>query len=113
MRNISVSTFINVLFTLVLSLLITALFLFISWDKERQRSDEISRYQLISNALLSTAQLNPTKEELEKFYYNSKVKPITINANRLLILSRGKIIFEGESVYGRIQVFAIGDNHYI
>ena len=113
MRNISVSTFINILFTLVLSLLVTALFLFISWDKERQRSDEISRYQLISNALLSTAQLNPTKEEIEKFYYNSKVKPITINANRLLILSRGKIIFEGESVYGRIQVFAIGDNHYI
>ena len=113
MRNISVSTFINILFTLVLSLLVTALFLFISWDKERQRGDEISRYKLISNALLSTAQLNPTKEEREKFYYNSKVKPITINANRLLILSKGKIIFEGESVYGRIQVFAIGDNHYI
>jgi two-component system OmpR family sensor kinase len=97
----------------VLSLLITALFFFISWDKERQRRDEISRYKLISNALLSTAQLNPSKDEIERFYKNSKVKPVAINANRLLILSRGKVIFEGESIYGRMQIFAIGDNHYI
>ncbi|NPA60875.1 MAG: HAMP domain-containing histidine kinase [Epsilonproteobacteria bacterium] len=113
MRNISVITFINILFALVLSLLITALFFFISWDKERQRRDEISRYKLISNALLSTAQLNPSKDEIERFYKNSKVKPVAINANRLLILSRGKVIFEGESIYGRMQIFAIGDNHYI
>ncbi|SFV56923.1 two-component sensor histidine kinase [hydrothermal vent metagenome] len=113
MKNISVNTFINILFALVLSLLVTALFIFISWDKERQKSDEISRYQLISNALLSTAQLNPTVDELEKFYKNSMVKPVAINANRLLILSKGKVIFEGESVYGRMQIFAVGDSHYI
>ncbi len=113
MRNISVSTFINILFGLVLSLLIATLFFFISWDKERQKSDELARYRLISNALLSTAQLNPTQEELEKFYKNSKVKPVAINANRMLILSKGKVIFEGESIYGRMQIFAIGDTHYI
>jgi len=113
MKNISVSTFINILFGLVLSLLIMALFLFISWDKERQKSDELSRYRLISNALLSTAQLNPTEEELERFYKNSHVKPVAINANRMLILSKGKVIFEGESIYGRMQIFAIGDSRYI
>ena len=113
MKNISVSTFINILFGLVLSLLITALMLFISWDKERQKSDELSRYRLISNALLSTAQLNPTQEELEKFYKNSHIKPVAINANRMLILSKGKVIFEGESIYGKMQIFAIGDTHYI
>ena len=113
MKNISVNTFINILFGLVLSLLITALFFFISWDKERQKSDELSRYRLISNALLSTAQLNPTEEELEKFYKNSHVKPVAINANRMLILSKGKVIFKGESIYGRMQIFAIGDTHYI
>ena len=113
MRNISVTLFINLLFTLVLSLLITALVLFISWDKEHQKRDEISRYQLISNALLSTAQLNPTENELQRFCHNSQVRPVAINANRLLILSKGKVVFEGESIYGRMQIFAIGDNHYI
>jgi len=114
MKNISVITFINILFGLVLSLLITALFSFISWDKERQKSDEHSRYKLISNVLLSTAQLNPTPEELEKFYKNSHVKPVTINnANRMLILSKGERIFARGLLYGNMQVFAIGNSRYL
>lgn len=113
MRNISVSAFINTLFTLVISLLLTALFLFISWDKERQRLDQINRYKLISNLLLSTAQLDPTKEEQEKFYSDFHVKPVSINESRLLILSKGKVVFESESVYGRMQIFTIGKNKYI
>jgi len=113
MRNISVSTFINTLFALVLSLLVTALFLFISWDKERQRKDEINRYKLISNSLLSTARLSPTKEEQTKFYHDFNVRPVSINESRLLILSKGKVVFESESVYGRMQIFTIGKNKYI
>jgi two-component system OmpR family sensor kinase len=113
MRNISVSAFINTLFALVLSLLLTALFLFISWDKERQGKEEINRYKLISNLLLSTAQLKPTKEEQEKFYTNFKVRPVSINESRLLILSKGKVVFESESVYGHMQIFTIGENKYI
>jgi len=113
MRNISVSAFINTLFALVLSLLLTALFLFISWDKDKQKKDELNRYKLISNLLLSTAQLNPTEEEKKKFYKNFHVNPVALNESRLLILSKGTVIFEGESVYGRMQIFAIGENQYI
>lgn len=113
MKNISVSAFINTLFALVLSLLITALFLFISWDKEKQKKDELNRYKLISNILLSTAQLNPTEEDKKKFYQNFHVKPVALNESRLLILSRGTVVFEGESVYGRMQIFTIGENKYI
>ena len=113
MRNISVNVFINILFTLVFTLLIGAFFAFISLDKERQKNTKIARYKLISNALLSTASLNPSHEDMEKFYKNSRVKPVAINANRLLILSKGENIFEGESVYGRMQIFAIGDSNYI
>jgi len=113
MRNISVSAFINTLFALVLSLLLTALFFFISWDEERQGKEGINRYKLISNLLLSTAQLSPTKEEQEKFYKNFEVRPVSINESRLLILSKGKVVFESESVYGRMQIFTIGKNKYI
>ena len=113
MKNISVNIFINILFTLVLTLLIGAFLAFITLDKERQKNAQIARYKLISNALLSTASLNPSHEDMEKFYKNSRVKPVAIDANRLLILSKGKSIFEGESVYGRMQIFAIGDSNYI
>jgi len=113
LRNVSVTTFINILFALVLSLLLTALFQFISWDKERQRMDEITRYKLISNLLLSTAQLNPSKEEKEEFYKNFDVKPVSDNESRLLMSSKGEPIFSSESVYGRMQIFSIGKNKYI
>jgi two-component system OmpR family sensor kinase len=113
LRNVSVTTFINILFALVLSLLLTTLFQFISWDKERQRIDEITRYKLISNLLLSTAQLNPSKEEKEEFYENFHVKPVSDNESRLLMASKGEAIFQSESVYGRMQIFAIGKNKYI
>ncbi|MCK4442639.1 MAG: HAMP domain-containing protein, partial [Sulfurovaceae bacterium] len=112
MKNISVSTFINILFGLVLSLLITALFFFISWDKERQKSEELSRYRLISTSLLLATQINPTQEELEKFYKSYHVKPIENNVS-YMFLSKGKIIFEGVSIYGKMQIFIIGDTHYI
>jgi len=113
MKNISVSAFINTLFALVLSLLVTALFLFISWDKEKQKKDELNRYKLISNILLSTAQLNPTEEDKKKFYQNFHVKPVALNESRLLILSKGTVVFGGESVYGIMQILAIGKNKYI
>ncbi len=113
MKDISVSAFINTLFALVLSLLVTALFLFISWDKEKQKKDKLNRYKLISNILLSTAQLNPTEEDKKKFYQNFHVKPVALNESRLLILSKSTVIFEGESVYGRMQILSIGDNKYI
>jgi len=113
MKNISVNLFINILFILVLSLLIGAFLAFISLDKERQKNAQIARYKLISNALLSTASLNPSHEDMEKFYKNSRVKPVAIDANRLLIISKGENIFEGESVYGRMQIFTIGDSNYI
>ena len=113
MRNISVNAFVNTLFSLVLSLLLMALYFFISWDKERQRLDEITRYKLISNHLLSTAQLNPTEEEKEKFYNEFHVKPVSINESRLLILSKGEVTFGSNSVYGQMQIFSIGKNQYI
>jgi len=113
MRNISVSAFINALFALVLTLLLTALFFFISWDKERQKRAEINRYKVISNYLLSTPKLNPNKEEIEKFYHDFNLRPISTNEKRLLSITKGEVIFESSSVFGRIEILTIGKNKYI
>lgn len=115
MRNISVSAFINALFALVLTLLMTALFFFISWDEERQRTDELNRYKLISNLLLSTAKLQLTQEKEKKFYKDFSIRPVSMDESRLLLLSvtHENIIFESESVYGTMEIFAIEDNRYI
>lgn len=113
MRNISVSAYINTLFTLVITLILTAFFFFISWDKERQRIDEINRYKLISNLLLSTAKLKLTQERERKFYKDFEIRPVSLDESRLLLLSNGTVFFESESVYGKMQIFTIADNQYI
>ena len=114
MRNISVSAFINTLFILVFTLVTSALFLFMSWDKERQRVDQINRYKLISNLLLSTAKLKLTKENKEeKFYEDFEMRPVSADESKLLLLANAKVIFESESVYGKMQIFTIGKNKYM
>ncbi|CAA6798527.1 MAG: Putative two-component sensor [uncultured Sulfurovum sp.] len=113
MRNISVSAFINTVFALVLTLILTALFFFISWDEERQKRDQINRYKLISNLLLSTAKLQLTAEREKKFYQDFEIRPVSVDESKLLLLSNGKIVFESESVYGKMQIFTIETNKYI
>jgi len=113
MKNISVSVFINILFTLVISLLFTALFLFISVDKEKQKQKEFKRDKQISNFLLSTAKINRTKEDLENFYNTFNLRPVSYNEQQLLSLTRGEVVFESNSLYGRLQIFTLSKNRYI
>lgn len=113
MRNISVSTFINTLFSLVFILIFTALFLFISWDKEYQKVEQINRYKLISNLLLSSAKLKLTQEEEKKFYKDFEIRPVSTDETRLLLLTPHEVVVENQSVYGRMRIFSIGKNRYI
>ena len=113
MKNISVSLFINILFALVLTLILTALFLFIQVDKEQQKKEELNRHKLIANFLLSTAQLNANKEDLETFYKTFNLRPVSNNERQLLEFTKGKVIFESTSIYGRLQIFTLEKNQYI
>jgi len=113
MRNISVSAFINTLFIFVFILISTTIFLFISWDKENQKKEHINRYKLISSLLLSTAKLKLTEEKEKKFYKDFEMRPVSFDERRLLLLSHSVVVFESESVYGKMQVFSIGKNKYL
>jgi two-component system OmpR family sensor kinase len=88
-------------------------FVFISWDKERLKLEEISHYKLIADAFLSNVQLNPTEEKLEKFYKNFSVKPINLDETQKDIKEKGKTVFGGKSIYGQVRVFEIDGEHFI
>ena len=109
MKNISVSVFINILFALVLTLIFTALFLFIQIDKEQQKKEEINRQKRIANFFLSTAQLNVTKEKLAGL----NLRLVSNNELQLLELTKGKVIFESSSPFGRLHIFTLEKNKYI
>jgi len=116
MKNISVTAFIHILFSVAIAILLTTFLLFLSWDKDRQKIEEFKRYQLISITFLSNLRLNPSEEELEKLYEKLHVKPVSKEEVELIkeeIRKGGETIFTGGSSIGRVRVFGINDIHYI
>ena len=116
MKNLSVTTFIHILFTVAIAILIATFLLFLSWDKDRQKIEEVKRYQLISITYLSKLRQSPTDKELEKLYTNLKVLPVTLKEIKSLkkeIEQKGKTIFTGGSRVGQVRVFDIQEKRYI
>ncbi|WP_294951539.1 ArsS family sensor histidine kinase [Sulfurovum sp.] len=116
MKNISVTAFIHILFSVTIAILIATFLLFISWDKDRQKIEEFKRYQLISITFLSNLRLGPDREELKKLYDKLHVRPLTpaeVKVLRNEIRTNGQTIFSGGSNAGRVRVFVINGQHYI
>ena len=113
MKSLSVTTFIHLLFSLAIGILLVTFLFFISWDKDRRKIEEINHYKLIADAFLSNVQLNPTEEKLKKFYKDFSVKPISMKKAKKEIAKDGKTVFGGKSIYGQVRVFEVGDQHYI
>lgn len=116
MKNLSVTTFIHILFSLAITILIATFLLFLSWDKDRHKIEEYKRYQLISITFLSNLQLNPNEETLAKLYEELRVGPVheeKVAALKNKIEIKGETVFSGGSSLGQVRVFKIEDRHYI
>ena len=116
MKNLSVTTFIHILFSVAIAILISTFLLFLSWDKDRHKIEEFKRYQLISITFLSNLKLNPDKEELQNLYKELQVKPVPSQSFQKIktrIEKSGETIFSGGSVIGQVRVFRVGQKHYI
>ena len=116
MKNLSVTTFIHILFSLAITILIATFLLFLSWDKDRHKIEEYKRYQLVSITFLSNLQLNPSEEALTKLYKELRVKPVheeKVAALKKQIETEGDTVFSGGSALGQVRVFKIEDKHYI
>ncbi len=116
MKNLSVTTFISILFSVAILILIATFVLFISWDKDRHKIDEFKRYQLVSITFLSNLQLNPTKEALDKLYLDLHLKEVSSDSIKDIkksIQSAGETIFTGGSALGQVRVFLLKEKHYI
>jgi len=116
MRNLSVTTFIHILFSVAIAILIATFLLFLSWDRDRQKIEEFKRYQLISVSFLSNLQQSPEEEDLKNLYKELLVLPLSDVKSKKLkdaIEKRGNTIFTGGSAVGQVRVFDIDAQHYI
>jgi two-component system OmpR family sensor kinase len=116
MRNLSVTTFIHILFSVAILILIATFLLFLSWDKDRHKIEEYKHYQLISITFLSRLQLDPKKETLEEIYQDLRVKAVADKEAEVIkkeIETHGATVFTGGSSVGNVRVFNIRGTHYI
>jgi len=116
MKNLSVTTFIHILFSVAIAILIATFLLFLSWDKDRQKIEEFKRYQLISITFLSNLQRSPEEVELDKLYNELLVLPMSEEETKMLrkeIEKNGETVFSGGSSVGQVRVFDIEGKHYI
>jgi len=116
MKNLSVTTFIHVLFSVAIIILIATFLLFLSWDNKRQKIEEFKRYQLISISFLSKLEKETSMDELDQLYNDLLVFPLLTKKTKklkVMIEKRGKTIFTGGSSVGKVRVFSIDDSHYI
>jgi len=116
MKNLSVTTFIHILFSVAIAILIATFLLFLSWDKDRQKIEEFKRYQLISITFLSNLQRSPEEVKLDKLYKELLVLPMSEDETKMLrkeIEKNGETVFSGGSSVGQVRVFDIKDQHYI
>jgi len=116
MRNLSVTTFIHILFSIAIIILVTTFVLFLSWDKDRQKIEEFKHYQLISVTFLSNLQRHPDEVKLQELYRELQLKPLSEEGASVLkkrIESSGETIFTGGSALGKVRVFDIKGKRYI
>jgi len=116
MKNLSVTTFIHILFLVAIAILIATFLLFLSWDKDRHKIEEYKRYQLISITFLSNLQQNTQKDKLEKLYKELHVKAVEeekVSNLKKQIQKEGVTVFSGGSSLGRVRVFELEGKNYI
>ena len=116
MKNLSVTTFIHILFSVAIAILIATFLLFVSWDKDRQKIEEYKRYQLISITFLSNLQQDTDHKKLEKLYQELHVKEVekkNFTTLKKEIEKDAITIFSGGSSLGRVRVFKLQDKKYI
>ncbi len=116
MKNLSVTTFIQILFSVAIVILIATFMLFLKWDKDRQKIEEYKRYQLISITFLSNLQQDVDEEKLNKLYHELYVKPVPKEDQAILlqkIEASGETIFSGGSSLGSVRVFRVEQMRYI
>jgi len=113
MKNLSIFSFINIIFTIAFLAVVASFVLFLKYDKNRFQIQQQQRYSIIANAFLSGFRFVPTYKEIEAICTQFDVQPVNDPKERLKVLNRAKLLYYKESILGRIRIFKLGKNYYI
>lgn len=112
-RNISISAFINIIFSLAFIAILITFSLFISFDKQKHEITQQNRYELIAENFLSTFQNLPDADSLFKLFKKFHVKPLEDRDAKLAIIKNAQELTITQNYLGTYRVYKYDDHYYI
>ena len=112
-RNVSISTFINIIFSLALVCIFITFAMFMSHDKQKHEISLQNRYELIAENFLSSFQNQPTVESLLALYKKFKVMPIEDRDRKLKIITNAQELTITQNYLGTYRVYKYSERYYI
>lgn len=113
MRNVSISTFINLVFILAFAFITISFLLFVKLDQEKYETTKTQRYSLIADSFLSGFQTFPLQADLDALYKKFAVSPIDNKIEKLDIINTAQNMIIQNTVFGNARVYFQEDNYYI
>lgn len=112
-KNISISTFVNIIFTLAFVSIFVTFAMFIRYDKEKHDLNLQNRYELIAENFLILFQDHPTQERLIELYKKFSVKPIEDRDRKLEIINNAQELTITQNYLGTYRVYRFDETYYI
>jgi two-component system OmpR family sensor kinase len=112
-KNISISTFVNIIFTLAFISIFITFAMFINYDKQKHEVSLQNRYELIAENFLSSFQNQPTFESLMALYKKFHVVPIEERDKKLEIIKNAQELTITQNYLGTYRVYKYDDIYYI
>ena len=113
MKNVSVTTFIHIVFAIALIVLGATFYYLLSAGQEQRHLQQVNRYKMIADNFLTREDFDRNSTALKKVLKKYHLEPIDPQSVKKEIESSGKTIFSGRSVYGDVRVFKTDKNYYI
>ena len=112
-RNISISAFINIIFSLAFIAILITFSFFISFDKQKHEITQQNRYELSAENFLSTFQNLPDAQSLFKLFKKFQVKPLEDRDEKLEIIKNAQELTITQNYLGTYRVYKYDNTYYI
>ncbi|PPK60569.1 two-component system OmpR family sensor kinase [Malaciobacter marinus] len=112
-KNISISSFINAIFTIAFVAILITFALFINLDMQKHQITQKNRYEIIAENFLSVFNKKPSKSQLDKLYDQFKVKQVKNREEKLKILNDGYELLIKKTYLGTYRIYLYDSEYYL
>lgn len=113
MRNISISTFINIVFGMAFFAITLSFVFFIQIDKDRFLISQQQRYDIIADSFLNAFTNMPSSEDIKMLSKQFKVEHIDSRKEKLDIINHSNLLFFKDTYLGRVRIYQQEHDFYL